>query len=106
MTKHKDQMVRRILSITVLHSVLGRLHLQECFQVYKCIHGSCQETYRELNAFVSHVQTHESEAEYRCHLCPKTFRTLLDLGAHQYLHALYPTQETKKDVRCDHEECV
>ena len=55
-----------------------------------------------MNAFVSHVQTHESEAEYRCHLCPKTFRTLLDLGAHQYLHALYPTQETKKDVRCDH----
>ena len=96
MTKHKDQMVRDVTDTT------RDTNVNKCWlQVYKCIHGSCQETFRELNAFVSHVQTHESEAEYRCHLCPKVFSALLELGAHQYMHSMYPTHDGKKESRLE-----
>ena len=69
-------------------------------QVYKCIHGKCTETFKDLNDFVLHVQNHgAAETEFRCHMCAKNFTSLMDLGTHQYMHSLYPNLANKAQAK-------
>uniref|UniRef100_H2Z5J7 C2H2-type domain-containing protein n=1 Tax=Ciona savignyi TaxID=51511 RepID=H2Z5J7_CIOSA len=53
-------------------------------QVYKCLKEECSLTFRDLDAFIAHVKSHESGMTYRCHQCHKVFKSLRDLGLHQY----------------------
>ncbi|XP_076809631.1 uncharacterized protein LOC143452513 isoform X2 [Clavelina lepadiformis] len=53
-------------------------------QVYKCLKETCSSTFQDLDAFVAHVKSHESGMTYRCHQCHKVFKSLHDLGLHQY----------------------
>lgn len=72
-------------------------------KVYKCIQSSCGKMFSELEPFLDHIQSHDTEMTYRCHQCTKTFHTLYDLGVHQYSHSLYPNQGARagqKYYRC------
>ena len=69
------------------------------FQVYKCVMKKCGHSFRELEAFLEHTKTHESEMTYRCHQCNKYFPSLYDLGCHQYSHNLFPSQGMKSGPR-------
>ena len=53
-------------------------------QVYKCLKEECSLTFRDLDEFIAHVNSHESDMTYRCHECHKVFKSLHDLGVHQY----------------------
>uniref|UniRef100_F6TVE9 Zinc finger protein n=2 Tax=Ciona intestinalis TaxID=7719 RepID=F6TVE9_CIOIN len=53
-------------------------------QVYKCLKEECSLTFRDLDAFIAHVKGHETGMTYRCHQCHKVFKSLHDLGLHQY----------------------
>jgi len=65
-------------------------------KVYKCIQSACGKMFSELDNFLEHIQIHESEMTYRCHLCPKTFSNLHDLGTHQFNHTLFPSQSGRQ----------
>ena len=56
-------------------------------------------TFKELNDFVTHVQNHGDNTEFRCHMCNKNFNSLLELGAHQYMHSLYPNLTNKVEAK-------
>nr|CAB3267924.1 ZF(C2H2)-26 zinc finger protein [Phallusia mammillata] len=53
-------------------------------QVYKCLKEECSSTFVDLDKFVEHVKSHETGMTYRCHQCHKVFKSLHDLGVHQY----------------------
>ena len=68
-------------------------------QVYKCVQKDCTSSFKDLDAFLQHVKTHENEMQYRCHLCNKFFQSLYELGVHQYTHSLYPNHPVKPGAR-------
>ncbi|XP_005096795.2 zinc finger protein 341 [Aplysia californica] len=72
-------------------------------QVYKCVMKNCGQSYRDLDDFLSHVKSHESEMSYRCHQCHKYFKSLCELGVHQYTH-VYMNQSVKSGPR--HFQCT
>lgn len=59
-------------------------------QVYKCVVRNCFGTFKDLDEFLDHTNTHNDEMTYRCHQCNKTFISLYELAVHQYSHGLYP----------------
>ncbi|KAK8770859.1 hypothetical protein V5799_025896 [Amblyomma americanum] len=67
-------------------------HKQE--KVFKCIVGKCGETFTELDSFLSHAKTHESNMMYRCGHCPRTLASLYDLNVHQLTHSLCVTSDS------------
>ncbi|GFS21973.1 zinc finger protein 341-like [Elysia marginata] len=64
---------------------------------------SCGQSFPQLEAFLEHIKSHESELNYRCHQCNKYFKTLNDLGVHQYTH-VYLNQGVKSGPR--HFQCT
>ncbi|KAH9503546.1 hypothetical protein Btru_068156 [Bulinus truncatus] len=72
-------------------------------QVYKCVMKSCGQSFHDLDTFLEHVKSHENEMTYRCHQCHKYFKTLYDLGVHQYSH-IYMNQGVKSGLR--HFQCT
>ncbi|VDI47613.1 Hypothetical predicted protein, partial [Mytilus galloprovincialis] len=64
-------------------------------QVYKCVQKDCSLSFKDLDAFLQHVKSHENELQYRCHMCNKFFSSLYELGVHQYTHSLYPNHPVK-----------
>ncbi|MCL4125058.1 UNVERIFIED_CONTAM: hypothetical protein GTU68_036472, partial [Idotea baltica] len=59
-------------------------------KVYRCIQKDCEDTFLELDEFLSHLRVHEKELQYRCHTCSKMFDSLHALGYHQFEHSIYP----------------
>uniref|UniRef100_A0A0B7ASR0 C2H2-type domain-containing protein n=1 Tax=Arion vulgaris TaxID=1028688 RepID=A0A0B7ASR0_9EUPU len=72
-------------------------------QVYKCVMRNCGLSFHDLDTFLEHVKSHEDEMSYRCHQCHKYFKTLYDLGVHQYSH-IYMNQGVKSGPR--HFQCT
>lgn len=72
-------------------------------QVYKCVMKSCGQSFPQLESFLEHIKSHESELNYRCHQCNKYFKSLNDLGVHQYTH-VYLNQGVKSGPR--HFQCT
>lgn len=54
-------------------------------KVYRCIQKNCNETFRDLDDFLSHSENHPT-AEFQCHVCFKVYTSLEELGSHQYEH--------------------
>ncbi|VDI00010.1 Hypothetical predicted protein [Mytilus galloprovincialis] len=73
-------------------------------QVYKCVQKDCSLSFKDLDAFLQHVKSHENELQYRCHMCNKFFSSLYELGVHQYTHSLYPNHPVKPGPR--HFQCT
>ncbi|KAI1297300.1 putative zinc finger protein [Halotydeus destructor] len=72
-------------------------------KVYKCIQIPCGKMFSDLETYLSHMHSHEKDMTYSCHQCTKSFKTLNELGVHQYSHSLYPSQAVKskqKYYRC------
>ncbi|KAL1439743.1 hypothetical protein MTO96_009601 [Rhipicephalus appendiculatus] len=67
-------------------------HKQE--KVFKCIVGKCGETFTELDSFLSHAKSHESNMMYRCGHCPRTLASLYELNVHQLTHSLCVTSDS------------
>ncbi|XP_074602867.1 uncharacterized protein LOC141856454 isoform X2 [Brevipalpus obovatus] len=74
-----------------------KFHKRE--KVYKCIQASCGKMFAELEPFLEHIQSHENEMTYTCHLCSKAFKSLCELGNHQLSHALHPNQNQRAGQR-------
>ncbi|XP_059171764.1 zinc finger protein 341-like [Physella acuta] len=72
-------------------------------QVYKCVMRNCGDSFHDLDTFLEHVKSHESEMSYRCHQCHKYFKNLSELGIHQYTH-IYMSQGVKSGLR--HFQCT
>jgi C2H2-type zinc finger len=72
------------------------------WQVYKCVLKACNESFRELEAFLEHIRQHENQLSYRCHQCNKQFSSLDELGKHQYTHSLFPNQGPKPGPKWVH----
>jgi len=72
-------------------------------QVYKCVMKSCGQSFQDLDEFLGHMKSHETEMTYRCHQCHKYFKSLSELGAHQYSH-VYMSQSMKSEPR--HFQCT
>ncbi|KAL3170150.1 hypothetical protein MRX96_015204 [Rhipicephalus microplus] len=68
-------------------------HKQE--KVFKCIVGKCGETFTELDSFLSHAKSHESNMMYRCGHCPRTLASLYELNVHQLTHSLCVTSDNR-----------
>lgn len=77
-----------------------KLHSHQ--KVYKCIQKNCQQTFSDLDTFVTHTQFHCNEVLYRCHVCSKQFHTLADVGIHQYSHnaKTAPPKVGSRSYRC------
>lgn len=67
-------------------------HKQE--KVFKCIVGKCGKTFTELDSFLSHAKSHESNMMYRCGHCPRTLASLYELNVHQLTHSLCVTSDS------------
>ncbi|RUS84203.1 hypothetical protein EGW08_008043, partial [Elysia chlorotica] len=72
-------------------------------QVYKCVMKTCGQSFPHLESFLEHIKSHETELNYRCHQCNKYFKSLNDLGVHQYTH-VYLNQGVKSGPR--HFQCT
>ncbi|RXM30227.1 Zinc finger protein 341 [Acipenser ruthenus] len=66
-------------------------------QVYKCVVKPCSLTFQKLELFLEHIQSHQEQLTYRCHLCCKVFTSLFELGVHQYSHNYCPQQSPRKE---------
>ncbi|MBN3281441.1 ZN341 protein, partial [Polyodon spathula] len=66
-------------------------------QVYKCVAKPCSQTFQKLELFLEHIQSHQEQLTYRCHLCCKVFTSLFELGVHQYSHNYFPQQSPRKE---------
>lgn len=62
--------------------------------MYRCIQKNCNETFRDLDDFLSHSENH-STAEFQCHVCFKVYTSLEALGAHQYEHGASVKNKTE-----------
>ncbi|WAR12527.1 ZN341-like protein, partial [Mya arenaria] len=54
--------------------------LHKNVQVYRCTQKECNETFRDMEAFLEHVESHGDDLTYRCHQCNQVFNTLYELG--------------------------
>lgn len=68
-------------------------------KVFKCVQKSCPQTFKELDEFLKHTQTHTDMASYECHICHLEFTSLDDLGQHQIFHD--GSKTAPKQVSCD-----
>lgn len=59
---------------------------------------SCSQTFHQLDSFLEHIQSHQEQLTYRCHLCSKVFPSLFELSVHQYSHSFSPHQGTRKET--------
>ncbi|XP_071446650.1 zinc finger protein 341-like [Hetaerina americana] len=56
-------------------------------KMFKCIQRKCGKTFADLDEFLLHTKSHSSEeVRYRCHVCCRIFKSLSELGTHQYSH--------------------
>ncbi|KAG8223930.1 hypothetical protein J437_LFUL003738, partial [Ladona fulva] len=56
-------------------------------KMFKCIQRKCGKTFPDLDSFIIHTKSHSSEeVRYRCHVCCEIFKSLAELGTHQYTH--------------------
>ncbi|XP_046391108.1 zinc finger protein 236-like isoform X2 [Ischnura elegans] len=56
-------------------------------KMFKCIQRKCGKTFADLDDFLLHTKSHsEEEVRYRCHVCCRIFKSLAELGTHQYSH--------------------
>lgn len=69
-------------------------NLYSALQVFKCIVGKCGKTFTELDSFLSHAKSHESNMMYRCGHCPRTLASLYELNVHQLTHSLCVTSDS------------
>lgn len=42
--------------------------------------------FKSFTVFTHHMPTHSNERPYKCPSCPKTFKTLVQLGGHKKSH--------------------
>ncbi|XP_052818932.1 zinc finger protein 341-like isoform X2 [Mya arenaria] len=77
--------------------------LHKNVQVYRCTQKECNETFRDMEAFLEHVESHGDDLTYRCHQCNQVFNTLYELGVHQYSHSMYhsPGKTGPKHYQCN-----
>lgn len=68
------------------------------YQVYRCVLKSCSQTFHQLDSFLEHIQSHQEQLTYRCHLCSKVFPSLFELSVHQYSHSFSPQQGARKET--------
>ncbi|KAK6623568.1 hypothetical protein RUM43_009420 [Polyplax serrata] len=80
------------------------LTLHSNFKVYRCIQKGCDETFSDLDEFLSHSKVHSS-AEFQCHICLKAFTSLGELGAHQYDHDMTGKDKKEIEVKLKCEVC-
>ncbi|KAH3768625.1 hypothetical protein DPMN_169845 [Dreissena polymorpha] len=71
-------------------------------QVYRCVKKECSATFKDMEAFLEHVESHNDELTYRCHQCNEVFNTLYELGTHQYSHSFFdnPGKTGPKHYQC------
>ncbi|XP_063215490.1 zinc finger protein 26-like isoform X3 [Bacillus rossius redtenbacheri] len=83
-----------------------KTHLKEHSdeKVYKCIQKNCNKMFNDLESFVCHTEEHTAEVQYRCHVCSKTFKTLDEVGIHQYVHNSH--KRTEKRASSKYHRCM